>query len=114
MAIACGTLSFFCWFKNIGHLPLILAVVSVLFLVLAFLCPRILHPANVLWMKFAHLLHRIISPVVLAILFYGAFTPTALWIKLTGKDPLRLSKDPDSDTYWIDCQQEKSDLKKQF
>jgi len=36
MAIACGTLSFFCWFKNIGHLPLILAVVSALFLVLAF------------------------------------------------------------------------------
>ncbi len=114
MAAVGGILALASWYKEIATLPAVLAGLATLLLLVAWLTPQILHPANVLWMKFAYLLHRIISPLILALLFYGAFTPTALWIKLSGKDPLRLKPDPDANSYWIDCSQETSDLKKQF
>ncbi|MEM1158624.1 MAG: SxtJ family membrane protein [Verrucomicrobiota bacterium] len=114
MATACTIITLILWVKDFSTAPVVLAIISCLFLASALLTPALLHPAHVAWMKLAHILHRIISPVVLALLFYGGFTPTALWIRLTAKDPLRLSADPDADSYWIDCRQEKSDLKKQF
>ena len=76
-------------------------VVASIFLILAFFVPRVLVPANRLWMKFGMLLHAIVSPIALSILFYLVVTPTGLLMKLFGKDPLRLHFDPIADSYWI-------------
>ena len=76
-------------------------VISGLFLLLAALVPQILAPANRLWTKFGMLLHHIVSPVALGVLFFLVVTPTGLLMRLFGKDPLRLRFDPAADSYWI-------------
>ena len=75
--------------------------VSGAFLLLAALAPQVLAPANRLWKKFGMLLHNIVSPIALGILFFLVVPPTGLLMRLFGKDPLRLRFDPAADSYWI-------------
>ena len=76
------------------------AVASV-FALVALLKPVLLATLNRLWTKLAVLLGKVVSPIALAILFYGVLTPVAIVIRATGKDPLRLKLDRDADSYWI-------------
>ncbi|HSM42671.1 MAG TPA: SxtJ family membrane protein [Afifellaceae bacterium] len=96
-------------FGVIGLWPLIggnpvriwsLAIAAV-FLVLAFALPAVLRPLNLLWFRFGLLLGRIVAPIVMALIFYVAVTPTALIMRLLGKDLLRLRFDRDAATCWI-------------
>lgn len=76
-------------------------IIAGVFLLLALATPVILAPVNRLWMKFGELLHHIVSPVALGIVFYVAVLPTGLILRLLGKDPLRLQLNPDAASYWI-------------
>ncbi|MGI9514969.1 MAG: SxtJ family membrane protein [Anderseniella sp.] len=76
-------------------------IVAAAFVVLAFAAPAILKPLNLLWFKFGLLLGRIVSPVVMGLIFFITVTPTALIFKLLGKDPLHLKADPAARSYWI-------------
>ncbi len=76
-------------------------VVSAAFGATALLFPSVLTPLNRLWMRFGALLHRIVSPVILALLFFVVITPFGLVMRLLRKDPLRLRFEP-VQTYWID------------
>lgn len=69
---------------------------------LALLMPKMLSPAKRLWIKFGMLLHHVVSPVALCIVFFFAVAPTGLLMRLFGKDPLRLRFDPAVDSYWIE------------
>ncbi len=71
------------------------------FAVLAVSTPQLLRPHNRLWTAFGLLLHSIVSPVTLALLYVFAILPTALAVRALGKDLHRLSRDPDATTYWI-------------
>jgi Saxitoxin biosynthesis operon protein SxtJ len=75
---------------------------AAVFAVLALLWTAALAPINKLWTKLGVLLYRIVSPVVMALLFYVTVTPIALLMRMLGKDPLRLRRDPDATSYWID------------
>lgn len=74
---------------------------AALFLVAALLAPAILHPLNLLWLKFGLLLHKVVNPVLMALIFYGTVLPTGMVARLMGKDLLRLKREPDADSYWI-------------
>jgi hypothetical protein len=67
----------------------------------AILKPDILAPLNRLWMKFGELLHRIVSPIVLGIIFFGVITPFGKVMALSRRDPLRRKQDPNLSSYWI-------------
>jgi hypothetical protein len=75
--------------------------VGVAFLAAALAAPRILAPLNRAWLKLGDLLHRIVNPIALAILYYGVVTPTGLVMRLFGQDPLRLRFDKAAKSYWI-------------
>ena len=75
--------------------------VAALFLAAALLRPAILHPLNLIWLKFGLLLHRVVNPVIMALLFYGTVLPTGLIMLWMGKDLLRLKRQPDAASYWI-------------
>jgi hypothetical protein len=75
--------------------------VAALFLAAALLRPAVLHPLNLIWLKFGLLLHRVVNPVVMALLFYGTVLPTGLVMRMLGKDLLRLKREPGADSYWI-------------
>jgi hypothetical protein len=74
---------------------------AVLFLVAAWLKPAALHPLNLLWMKLGLLLHKIVNPIVMGLLFYGTIWPTGIVMRMRGRDLLRLKRDEVADTYWI-------------
>jgi predicted membrane metal-binding protein len=74
---------------------------SVAFLTTGLVAPRALAPLNVLWFKFGLLLHRIVNPIVMALIYYVAFVPTGLLLRATGKDLLRLKWDPAAKSYWL-------------
>jgi len=76
--------------------------VAAAFLLCALAFPGVLAPLNRLWLKLGALLHRIVSPIVLGFLFYIAITPMGVVMRMFGKDPLRLRREPDAATYWID------------
>lgn len=76
-------------------------IAALVFLLLALVIPGLLAPANRLWMRFGELLHRIVSPVSLGIVFYLTVMPTGMIMRLLGKDLLRLRFDPAADSYWI-------------
>jgi hypothetical protein len=63
--------------------------------------PLLLAPFNRLWLKFGLLLHRIVSPVAMAILFYATILPIGLLMKALGKDPLRLKLEKGASSYWL-------------
>jgi len=84
-----------------GAIRLWSLTVSGVFLFLALVVPGVLAPVNRLWMKFGELLHRIVSPLALGIVFYAAVLPTGLLLHLFGKDPLRLRLEPNATSYWI-------------
>jgi hypothetical protein len=74
---------------------------AALFLVAALLRPATLNPLNRIWLKFGLLLHKVVNPVIMALLFYGAVLPTGLVMRAMGKDLLRLKREPDAASYWI-------------
>jgi hypothetical protein len=63
--------------------------------------PALLHVFNIWWYKFSILLHRIISPVVMGIVFFLVVTPTAIIMRAMGKDPPSLRFDKSQKSYWI-------------
>lgn len=75
--------------------------VSGLFCLATLVAPRLLAPLNYAWFRFGLILHRIVSPLMMAVIFYGLITPVGLLQRLAGKDPLRLKSDPASSSYWI-------------
>ena len=75
--------------------------IAILFLVAAFAHPKILTPLNRLWMRFGLLLHRIVNPLIMALLFFFVVTPIALIMRISGKRPLLLETDPNATSYWI-------------
>jgi len=75
--------------------------IAALFVAAALVRPKILRPLNRLWFRFGLLLGHIVSPIVMAVVFFVAVTPTALIMRAFGKDLLRLKFDPDAESYWI-------------
>jgi len=75
--------------------------VAIVFALLALVRPALLAGLNRWWTRLGALIGKVISPIVLGVLFYGVLTPVGAIIRLTGKDPLRLKFDPDADSYWI-------------
>ncbi len=77
-------------------------IVSVAFLLLSILAPTLLKPLNRLWFHLGRILHKLANPVIMALLYYLSVVPTALIMRLAGKDPLRRRFDPEAKTYWIE------------
>jgi len=84
-----------------GSAFVILFVLAMIAATITFFRADALAPLNRAWMKFAELLNRVVSPVVLAVMFFGVFTPTAFLLRLAGKDPMRRKYDPAAQSYWI-------------
>ncbi|MEO6185333.1 MAG: SxtJ family membrane protein [Steroidobacteraceae bacterium] len=85
-----------------GSLPAaaVLGLVAASFAILSLARPALLTPLNKVWFAFGQLLNRVVSPVVLGILFFLIITPVALIGRLFGRDPLRMRKRA-IPSYWI-------------
>jgi len=74
---------------------------AALFLVGALFYPAALNPLNRIWHRFGLILHKLVNPIVMGLVFFGTVLPTGLIMKAMGKDSLRLRRDPRAASYWI-------------
>ena len=77
--------------RGIWELGLAVALLAV-----ATFAPGRLGPLNRAWAWIGRGLNRVVSPILIIVLFYGVVTPAGLTMRAVGKDPLRLRRDPES------------------
>jgi len=88
-------------------------IISSIFLILGALNSKILTPFNKLWFKLGIFLGKIVSPLVMGVIFFFVITPTGLIMRILGKDPLNLKYNLNK-SYWIEKNGPKSKMKNQF
>tara|TARA_A100001015_G_scaffold233149_1_gene264207 strand:- start:1498 stop:1884 length:387 start_codon:yes stop_codon:yes gene_type:complete len=88
--------------------------ISIIFLILGLLNSNLLSPLNKIWFRLGILLGKLISPLIMGIIFFLVVTPIGLIMKIIKKDLLNLKFRKDKETYWIEKTEPKSKMKNQF
>lgn len=101
------------FFVNEEHLAKWALLTSIIFLVLGLTNSKILSPLNILWFKFGILLGKMISPLIMGIIFFLVVTPTGLIMRVLHRDVLNL-KYSKNKSYWIEKKDLKSQMKNQY
>ena len=96
-----------------GEIRVWSVIISFIFLVLGLLNSKILTPLNKLWFMFGIFLSKIISPLIMGIIFFLVVTPIGLIMRIFGKDVLNLKYNKNQ-SYWIEKKGPKSKMKNQF
>ena len=89
-------------------------VLAFVFMMIALLKPSLFKWPNYLWFRFGILLGKIVSPVVMALIFFLVIFPTGLALRLFKKDILGLKIDKNKKTYWVHRDQPMQSMKNQF
>ena len=100
MATACAIISGLSYLLDATHWPLWSAIAAALAL-FAWLQPTLLAPFNRLWSKLGLLLHQVITPVIIGLVFFVIITPVGLGLRAMRKRPLELGFEPRRRSYWI-------------
>ena len=98
---------------NHGDIRLWSLLLSFIFLILGLVNSKILTPLNKLWFRFGIFLGKIISPLIMGLIFFLVVTPIGLIMRLLKKDILAL-KYSEKKSYWIEKTGPKSKMKNQF
>lgn len=98
---------------NGNEIKIYFVIISLIFLVLGLINSAILSPLNKIWLKFGLLLGKIVSPIVMGIIFFLVVTPIGILMRILGKDILNLSYNKKK-SYWIKRYSSKSKMKNQF
>jgi energy-coupling factor transporter transmembrane protein EcfT len=88
------------------------AIFSLMFLIITILRPNLFTFLNKLWIKFGILLSKIISPIIMGLVFFCVVTPTGVLVRILKKDVMGLKKE--ASTYWISRKDKLQSMKKQF
>lgn len=67
----------------------------------ALVFPSVLGPLNRLWAQFGQLMHKVINPILMGLIFFLTVVPTGLIMRLLGKDSMRRKFDPKAKSYWV-------------
>jgi hypothetical protein len=113
-------LLFFVFFLIFGFYPLnsggfirIWSVVlSLVFLIITIIRPNLFTFLNKLWIQFGILLGKIISPIVMGLVFFFVVTPIGILVRVLKKDVMGLKRG--ASTYWINREDKVQSMKKQF
>jgi len=111
---------FFIFFLIIGLYPLISngpiriwsVILSLVFLIITIIRPNLFTYLNRLWIKFGILLGKIISPIVMGLVFLCVVTPIGVLVRILKKDIMGLKRGTTS--YWINREDKLQSMKKQF
>ena len=96
-----------------GEIRIWSLLISIIFLISGLLNSKILTPLNKIWFKFGIFLGKIVSPIVMGVVFFMVVTPIGLIMRLLKKDVLGLKYNKDK-SYWIEKNGPKSKMKNQF
>ena len=96
-----------------GEIRIWSLIISLIFLILGLFNSIILSPLNKIWFKFGLFLGKIVSPLIMGIIFFLVVTPIGFIMRLLGKDVLNLKYNKNK-SYWIEKNGPKSKMKNQF
>lgn len=92
-------LALYLWWN--GKSYILPAIAGVAFFVIGLFVSHWLTPLNRAWMGLGSLLHRVVSPIVLGVMYFGLVTPYGLVMRIFRDDPLRRKFEPGAKSYWI-------------
>lgn len=104
-----GLLAIYLFLYKGSLLFISVALLSLLFLLSSLLVPKILFPFNLIWTFLGIILGTIFRPIIIGLIFFLLITPTALVIKLIGRDELSIKR-PSKKTYWKKKEESALDL----
>ena len=81
--------------------PIVLWVVAAAVGLVGSACPEAVRPVYIAWMAIALPIGWVVSHVIMALIYYGVFTPIGLVFRLMGHDPMYRTFDPDAGSYWV-------------
>jgi hypothetical protein len=106
----CFSFFLYAYSKNEARLTIgLLLLLSSFFLITSFFYQTLLTPLNKAWFMLGLALGKVVSPIVLGIIFFGLITPIALIARLMGRDELKLRR-PKKSTYWSEPISSSSDV----
>ncbi len=88
-------------------------IISLVFFLLGIINSKLLFPFNKAWSKFGIILGKIVSPVIMGIIFFIIITPIGLLMRILKKDLLNLKFNKEK-SYWVEKNDLKSKMKNQF
>ena len=111
---------FFIFFFIIGLYPLMSngtiriwsVLLSLVFIIITFVRPNLFTFLNKLWIQFGVILGKIISPIVMGLVFFFVVTPIGILVRILKKDVMGLKRGASS--YWINREDKLQSMKKQF
>ena len=111
---------FFIFFLIIGLYPLKSdeairvwsVVLSLVLLIITIIKPNLFTFLNKFWIKLGILLGKIISPIVMGLVFFFVVTPIGILVRVLKKDVMGLKRGASS--YWINREDKVQTMKKQF
>jgi hypothetical protein len=98
--------------KSEGLIRIWSVVLSLVFLIITIIRPNLFTFLNKLWIQFGILLGKIISPVVMGLVFFFVVTPIGILVRIFKKDVMGLKRG--ANTYWINREDKLQSMKKQF
>tara|TARA_B100000676_G_C18025365_1_gene815263 strand:+ start:1235 stop:1642 length:408 start_codon:yes stop_codon:yes gene_type:complete len=99
---------------NKKDINLYLLILSIIILIIGIFKPSLLYYPNKIWFKFGIFLGKIVSPLVMGIIFFFTVTPTGMIMKLLKKDLLKKKLDVKARTYWVKKNKYTGSLRNQF
>ena len=87
-------------------------VLSLVFIIITIFRPNLFTFLNKLWIEFGILLGKIMSPIVMGLVFFFMVTPIGILFRILKKDIMGLKRGKSS--YWINREDEVQSMKKQF
>ena len=98
--------------KSVGVIRVWSVVLSLVFLIITIIRPNLFAFLNKLWLQFGILLGKVISPIVMSLVFFLVLTPTGILVRILKKDVMGLKRGAPS--YWIKREDKLQSMKKQF
>ncbi len=98
--------------KTVGTVRIWSLVLSLLFLIITIIRPNLFTFLNRLWIQFGILLGKMISPLVMGLVFFFVVTPIGILIRILKKDVMGLKRGDSS--YWINREDKVQSMRKQF
>ena len=74
--------------------------------------PTLLGPVQRAWMKLAHLISKVTTPIVMSAIYFLVLTPVGAVRRLAGANALTRRRG--SETYWVARTKESSSMERQF
>jgi len=111
---------FFIFFLIIGLYPLVSVgvirfwsvILSLVFLIITIIRPNLFTFLNRLWIQFGVFIGKIISPIVMGLVFFFVVTPIGILVRTLKKDVMGLKRGASS--YWINRKDKLQRMNKQF